>query len=107
MLIGPTFLFPASHYCTPGDADCAKPGLGPAVPGHYGRRERSASISTPSANSAASDSGAETSCRPRGNPGTGMGMEMAGKPRAVQGRLRIGSPVDARPAGAGPGAEGV
>ena len=34
---------------------------------------------------------------------TGMGMEMAGVPKAVHGAFIRGSPVDARPNGAGPG----
>ena len=36
-----------------------------------------------------------------------MGMEIAGTPSAVHGEFIIGSPVDSRPAGAGPGAEGA
>src|SRR5215469_14811295 len=47
------------------------------------------------------------SCNPRGNPlGTGRGMEIAGVPKAVQGEFILGSPVDAKPKGAGPAAAG-
>ena len=34
-------------------------------------------------------------------------MEMAGVPKAVQGAFILGSPVDAKPEGAGPVAAGV
>src|SRR5579864_8089049 len=49
------------------------------------------------------------SCNPIGNPpaGTGMGIEIAGAPKAVHGEFILGSPVDAKPSGAGPVAAGV
>jgi hypothetical protein len=48
------------------------------------------------------------SCNPNGNPSeTCMGIEMAGVPKAVQGAFILGSPVEARPSGAGPVAAGV
>ena len=48
------------------------------------------------------------SCSPSGNPlATGMGIEMAGVPKAVHGRFIRASPVDARPMGAGPVAAGT
>src|SRR4029077_13480680 len=48
------------------------------------------------------------SCSPNGNPfGTGIGTEIAGDPKAVHGAFILGSPVDARPNGAGPTAAGV
>src|SRR5436190_988591 len=48
------------------------------------------------------------SCSPSGKPPeTGIGMEMAGGPRAVHGEFILASPVDARPNGAGPVAAGT
>src|SRR6266853_357759 len=48
------------------------------------------------------------SCSPRGKPlATGIGIEIAGVPKAVHGAFILGSPVDARPNGAGPTAAGV
>ena len=47
------------------------------------------------------------SCSPSGKPlETGMGMEIAGVPKAVYGAFILGLPVDARPNGAGPIAAG-
>src|SRR5580692_6551444 len=47
-------------------------------------------------------------CKPSGSPRKrGMGIEMAGVPRDVQGAFILGSPVEARPKGAGPVAAGV
>src|SRR6201984_1594089 len=47
-------------------------------------------------------------CRPRGRPLTvGMGIDIAGVPRAVQGAFMRGSPVVDKPSGAGPTAAGV
>src|SRR5262249_34614816 len=48
------------------------------------------------------------SCNPRGKPlATGIGIEIAGVPNAVHGAFILGSPVDAKPNGAGPTAAGV
>src|SRR5215467_9992253 len=68
---------------------------------------RRASISTARARRAASVPDSETSCRPSGSPRAGIGMEIAGTPRAVHGAFMTGSPVDSSPAGAAPGAAGV
>ena len=47
-------------------------------------------------------------CNPSGSPlAIGMGIEMAGVPRAVQGAVIRGSPVVDKPKGAGPVAAGV
>src|SRR6266567_3243876 len=48
------------------------------------------------------------SCSPRGKPlATGIGIDIAGVPKAVHGAFILGSPVDARPNDAGPTAAGV
>jgi hypothetical protein len=48
------------------------------------------------------------SCNPSGNPlRTVRGIEIAGVPKAVHGAFILGSPVDAKPKGAGPVAAGT
>src|ERR1700692_701282 len=47
-------------------------------------------------------------CKPRGRPlAMGMGIDIAGVPKAVQGAFMRGSPVVDKPRGAGPTAAGV
>src|SRR5689334_1826879 len=78
------------------------------MPGERAHHCRNASISTASATSDESVPESETSWSPSGSPfSEGMGIEMAGTPRAVHGMFITGSPVDSRPRGATPGAAGV
>src|SRR5262245_31206052 len=50
-----------------------------------------------------------TTCTPSGNPSLSAnpGTLMQGGPSRVHSRLKVGTPVDPRPRGAAPGADGV
>src|ERR1700693_233670 len=63
---------------------------------------------TAARNTLASCPRSAVNCNPRGSPlAIGMGIDMAGVPKAVQGAFILGSPVLDKPKGAGPVAAGV